>query len=133
MQLAATQHGAAVASLLDKPQVQSSGTCTAPGVQFAYSYMVTNRATPFAPYRSEGIVPSAPGTLTFWTAPGAYQSSDPQTNYTFADSIQCRKGADPVGTDVDGTLPDDAGVTKSVDANGLLVGTYVCTIVITDP
>lgn len=58
---------------------------------------------------------------------------DPQTNYTFADSIQCRKGGATVGTDVDGVLPGDAGVTKSVDANGLLVGTYVCTIVITDP
>jgi hypothetical protein len=58
---------------------------------------------------------------------------DPQTSSTFADSIQCRKGATTVGTDVDGTLPGDAGATKSVDANGLLVGTYVCTIVITDP
>ncbi|HSF98638.1 MAG TPA: SdrD B-like domain-containing protein, partial [Ornithinibacter sp.] len=58
---------------------------------------------------------------------------DPQTGYTFADSIQCRKGATTVGTDVNGTLPGDAGLTKSVDANGLLVGTYICTIVITDP
>lgn len=58
---------------------------------------------------------------------------DPQTSSTFADSIQCRKGAATVGTDVDGSLPGDAGVTKSVDANGLTVGTYVCTIVITDP
>jgi esterase/lipase superfamily enzyme len=80
IQLAATRHGAAIASLLAKPQ--ATGVCTAPGVQFAYSYMVTNRATPFAPYRSDGIVPSAPGTLSFWTAPGPYQSSDPQTNYT---------------------------------------------------
>ena len=80
VQLAATRHGAAIAGLLHGPQ--ASGVCTAPGVQFAYSYMVTNRATPFATSRSDGIVPSAPGTLTFWTAPGAYQSSDPQTNYT---------------------------------------------------
>ena len=80
VRLAATRHGAAIAALIHEPQ--GSGVCTAPGVQFAYSYMVTNRATPFATSRSDGIVPSAPGTLTFWTAPGAYQSSDPQTNYT---------------------------------------------------
>ncbi|WP_404384325.1 hypothetical protein LL946_02180 [Knoellia locipacati] len=59
---------------------------------------------------------------------------DPQTNYTFADSISCTKtGGGAAGTAVDGVLPGDAGVTKTLTANDLLVGTYTCTVVITDP
>jgi esterase/lipase superfamily enzyme len=76
--LASTRHGAFIASLLDRPQ--SSGVCTAPGVTFAYSYMITNRATPFATTYSD-IVPAAPGSLTFFTAAGAYQGSNPQQSY----------------------------------------------------
>ncbi|MEO7268365.1 MAG: SdrD B-like domain-containing protein [Knoellia sp.] len=59
---------------------------------------------------------------------------DPQTNFTFADSISCVKtGGGAAGTPVDGVLPADAGLTKTLTANNLLVGTYTCTIVITDP
>lgn len=59
---------------------------------------------------------------------------DPQTNYTFADSISCTKtGGGAAGTPVDGELPGDAGVTKTLTANNLLVGTYTCTVIITDP
>lgn len=78
VRLAATRHGALIASLLDR--AQSSGVCTAPGVTFAYSYMITNRATPFATTYSD-IVPAAPGSLTFFTAAGAYQTSNPQQSY----------------------------------------------------
>lgn len=78
VRLAATRHGALIAGLLDS--APATGVCTAPGVAFAYSYMITNRATPFATTQSQ-VVPSSPGSLTFWTAAGAYQSSSPQTNY----------------------------------------------------
>jgi hypothetical protein len=71
-----TRHGALIASRLDRPQ--SSGVCT--GVTFAYSYMITNRATPFATTQPD-IVPAAPGSLTFFTAAGAYQTSNPQQSY----------------------------------------------------
>jgi hypothetical protein len=77
IRLATTRHGALIASQLD--DVRETGTCA--GVPFAYSYMVTNRATPFATEKAQ-IVPSAPDTLTYWTAPGAYQTSSPQQNYT---------------------------------------------------
>ncbi|MCW5893937.1 MAG: alpha/beta hydrolase [bacterium] len=77
VRLASTRHGARIASQLGA--VRTTGTCS--GVPFAYSYMVTNRATPFATAK-DAVVPGAPGSLTFWTASGAYQSSDPQSTYT---------------------------------------------------
>ncbi|GGB84175.1 hypothetical protein N798_09880 [Knoellia flava TL1] len=58
----------------------------------------------------------------------------PQTTSTYADSIQCRKTGTttpPVGTDVD-ALPGDSAA-KTLTATDLLVGSYTCTIVITDP
>lgn len=79
IQVAAAQHGRAVGAVLDGPGTET-GTCAAPGVAFAYSYMITNRATPFATDFSQ-IVPAAPGNLSYFTATGAYQSSNPQTNY----------------------------------------------------
>lgn len=79
IQAAVGQHIRTVNAALDGPP-EATGTCSAGGVPFAYSYMVTNRATPFAASESQ-IVPAAPGTLTFFTAAGAYQSSDPQKNY----------------------------------------------------
>lgn len=77
VRLAATRHGALLASQLG--DVRATGPCTT--APFAYSYMVTNRATPFATTRAD-IVPAAPGALTFWTAEGPYQSSNPQATYT---------------------------------------------------
>lgn len=77
IRLASTRHGALIASQLD--DVRETGTCA--GVSFSYSYMVTNRATPFATTHAD-VVPAAPSSLTFWTAPGAYQTSSPQQNYT---------------------------------------------------
>ena len=78
LRLAATRDGAVIASQLD--DVAATGVCTAPGVAFTYSYMVTNRATPFATTQAD-VLPSAPGSLSFWTAAGAYQSSSPKANY----------------------------------------------------
>jgi len=51
-----------------------------PGVPFASSYMITNRATPFARTRAS-IVPLPPGELTFFTAAGAYQASQVHARY----------------------------------------------------
>jgi esterase/lipase superfamily enzyme len=76
MRLAATRHGALIAGQLDR--AQSSGVCA--GVSFAYSYMITNRKTPFATTESD-IVPAAPGALAFFTAAGAYQTSNPQQSF----------------------------------------------------
>ena len=52
----------------------------------------------------------------------------PQTNFSFGD-IHCEKGGTTVGTDVTGT----AGVDSNYSTNNLRVGTYTCTVVITDP
>ena len=79
IRLASTQHGALIAGELERG-VRSTGVCTAPGVSFAYSYMVTNRKTPFA-INQPDIVPADPGTLTFFTAAGAYQTSNPQQSF----------------------------------------------------
>jgi hypothetical protein len=76
VRLASTRHGALIASELER--VQSSGPCA--GVSFAYSYMITNRKTPFATDFSE-ILPAAPGALSFFTAAGAYQTSNPQQSF----------------------------------------------------
>ena len=42
--------------------------------------LITNRATPFATSQPD-IVPAAPGVLTFFTAAGAYQTSNPQQSF----------------------------------------------------
>src|SRR5262249_23498472 len=51
-----------------------------PGVPFAFSYMITNRNSPWATGRS-AIVPAPPGSLSFFTASGAYRSDQPRTHY----------------------------------------------------
>lgn len=79
IQLAAKQHQQAVQAVLGSP-LKETGPCTAPGVNFAYSYLVTNRATPFATEQPQ-ILPVAPGGLSYFTAEGPYQSSKPQTHY----------------------------------------------------
>ena len=79
IQAAVAEHVRSVNAALDGPPL-ATGPCSAGGVAFEYSYMVTNRATPFATSGSQ-IVPAAPGALTFFTAAGAYQSSNPQKNY----------------------------------------------------
>lgn len=79
IQLSVSQHTRTVGAVLDGPRTET-GTCMAPGVAFSYSYMITNRATPFASDLSQ-IVPAAPGDLSYFTAAGAYQSSSPQTTY----------------------------------------------------
>src|SRR5262245_58387780 len=50
------------------------------GVPFAFSYMITNRSNPWATTRS-AIVPAAPGSLSFYTATGAYRSDAPRLRY----------------------------------------------------
>lgn len=78
IRLAATRHGALIAGQLDGPQ--TSGVCATPVTSFAYTYMITNRATPYATTKDD-IVPGAPGSLTFWTAPGTYQSTSTEGTY----------------------------------------------------
>jgi Alpha/beta hydrolase of unknown function (DUF900) len=75
LQLEALRHGQRATATL-----AASASCSPAGLPFAYSYMVTNRATPFATTRDD-ILPAAPGTLTFFTAPGPYQATDVSTNY----------------------------------------------------
>jgi len=58
---------------------QSLGA-SCPGVPFASSYMVTNRARPFAETRSN-VVPAPPGQLSFFTAAGAYQADQVKFRY----------------------------------------------------
>lgn len=79
IQSAVTQFNGNVNAALDGPPLRT-GTCSNAGVPFAYSYMVTNRATPFATWESQ-IVPAAPGDLAFFTAAGPYQSSNPESHY----------------------------------------------------
>lgn len=79
IEAAVALHIRTVNAALDGPPL-AAGNCGAGGVPFAYSYMVTNRAAPFATSESQ-IVPAAPGTLSFFTAAGAYQGTDPQKNY----------------------------------------------------
>ena len=50
------------------------------GVPFAFSYMITNRNNPWATARS-AIVPAPPGSLSFYTASGAYRSDVPRLRY----------------------------------------------------
>ncbi len=78
IQYATARHSQAVASALGT--AQTSG-CSNVSVPFAYSYMITNRASPFFTTTRTQIVPAAPGTLTFFTAPGAYQSQNPSNSY----------------------------------------------------
>src|SRR5262245_27324854 len=52
--------------------------CT--GVPFAFSYMVTNRNSPWAVTRST-IAPGPAGSLSFYTASGAYRSDAPRLRY----------------------------------------------------
>jgi esterase/lipase superfamily enzyme len=68
--------GAAAPSGADARTLRAS----CPGVPFASSYMVTNRATPFAETRSN-IVPAPPGQLSFFTAAGAYQANQVKLRY----------------------------------------------------
>ncbi|HEV7734199.1 MAG TPA: alpha/beta hydrolase [Candidatus Binatia bacterium] len=77
IQLAATRHGDEVATRL----AGAATTCSPVGLPFAYSYMVTNRATPFATIR-EDIVPATGDALTFFTATGPYASQNVATAYT---------------------------------------------------
>ena len=78
VQLATVRHSGAVAASLATPPLGSG--CPTASIPFSYSYMITNRAMPFAT-SGASIVPGAPGSLTFFTAPGAYQSQNPMTNY----------------------------------------------------
>ena len=50
------------------------------GVPFAFSYMITNRGNPWARARA-AIVPAPPGSLSFYTASGAYRSDVPRLRY----------------------------------------------------
>jgi esterase/lipase superfamily enzyme len=76
VRLAGTRHGDAVVDTLT-----SDATCSTQGLPFAYSYMITNRATPFAT-EIQQVVPAAAGTLTYFTAPGPYVSQNVSTAYT---------------------------------------------------
>lgn len=76
VQLAASRHGDAVVATL-----AATPTCSTAGLPFAYSYMITNRATPFETDFTK-IVPATAGTLTYFTAPGAYVSQNVSTAYT---------------------------------------------------
>jgi esterase/lipase superfamily enzyme len=76
VRLAASRHGDAVVDTLT-----SDATCSPQGLPFAFSYMITNRATPFATELDQ-IVPAAAGTLTYFTAPGPYVSQNVSTAYT---------------------------------------------------
>jgi hypothetical protein len=78
VQLATARYSETVAASLGTAPLGSS--CSTASIPFSYSYMITNRAKPFATSRAD-IVPTAPGTLAFFTAPGAYQSQNPMANY----------------------------------------------------
>lgn len=100
VRLASSRHGDAVASVLD-----GSPTCSPQGLPFAYSYMITNRATPFATSYGD-IVPAPAGSLTFYTAAGPYVSQNVATAYTEVSQATFteRLKADLALTASDGTL-----------------------------
>jgi esterase/lipase superfamily enzyme len=76
VRLVATRNGDAVAHTL-----AGDATCSAQNLPFQYSYMVTNRATPFAD-EFEDILPASQGALTIFTAPGPYVAQNVSTAYT---------------------------------------------------
>lgn len=80
---AVTGHSRALADGLAAPG--ASSTCSPSGLPFSYSYMVTNRETPFATSEDD-ILPAAPGDLTYYTAAGPYQGDDVESNYEEVDS-----------------------------------------------
>jgi len=78
LQLAAMRHGERVTSALDDA---GTGNCSGASLPFSYSYMITNRATPFATTRTD-IVPAPGSALTFFTADGPYVTASVSTSYT---------------------------------------------------
>jgi esterase/lipase superfamily enzyme len=86
LQLSAAAPRPATAQALFESAAPERAQATAPqespcaGVPFAFSYMITNRNNPWATTRS-AIVPAAPGSLSFYTASGAYRSDVPRLRY----------------------------------------------------
>lgn len=78
LQLQALRHHRRVGAALDGV---GSGTCSPAGLQFAYSYMVTNRANPFSTTRAT-IVPATGSALEYFTATGPYVAANVTTAYT---------------------------------------------------